>query len=140
MRALNAIKGGLYKTSQSLKVRKIQFKFDLSPSKTKTLFTSFASTLISYCTQFFFACFVLFFYYCYYYYYYYFIFLPLGVLGNFAYVGTRGEFGWLKAIYGPSAGRTQEKIANNYTFYISRLTFVINMIPERPLRKLDSVF
>ena len=137
MRALNAIKGGLYKTSQSLKVRKIQFKFDLSPSKTKTLFTSFASTLISYCTQFFFVFCSVFFNY---YYYYYFIFLPLGVLGNFAYVGTRGEFGWLKAIYGPSAGRTQEKIAKNYTFYISRLTFVINMIPERPLSKLDSVF
>ena len=78
-------KGGLYKTSQSLKVRKIQFKFDLSSSKTKTLFTSFASALISYCTQFL-LCFVLFFY-------YYFIILPLGVLGNFAYVGTRGEFG-----------------------------------------------
>ena len=27
-------KGGLYKTSQSLKLKKIQFKFDLSLSKT----------------------------------------------------------------------------------------------------------
>ena len=61
LRALNAIKRGLYKTSQSLKVRKIQFWFDLGPSKTKTLYTSFASTLISYCTQFFVFCFVLFF-------------------------------------------------------------------------------
>ena len=63
-------KGGLYKTSQSSKVRKIQFKFDHSPTKTKTLFTSFASTLISHCTQFFCVlfCFV----------------LSLGILRNFA--------------------------------------------------------
>ena len=44
--------------------------------------------------------------------------LPLGVLGNFADLGTWGEFGWLKAIYGLNQGLSQEKITNLSTHFI----------------------